>query len=125
LHILNRYTKYGYAGNNDPQGIIPTVIGTRETNISTTGTISKSTGAALSNLASKRGIEDLDFLIGDEAVAANKTYTVNYPVKHGQVENWDLMEKYHQACIFQYLRCEPEDHHFLLVNIFIDFFTRN
>lgn len=24
------------------------------------------------------------------------------------------MEKFHQASIFQYLRCEPEDHHFLL-----------
>jgi actin-related protein 3 len=24
------------------------------------------------------------------------------------------MEKYHQASLFQYLRCEPEDHYFLL-----------
>ncbi len=73
------------------------------------------------NLASKRGIEDLDFFIGDEAFANSKSYGVTYPIRHGQVENWDLMERFHQACIFQYLRCEPEDHYFLLV--FLMLFT--
>lgn len=99
---FDSYTKLGYAGNNDPQYIIPTAIATRET--PTAGT----------NLAGKRGIEDLDYYIGDEAIANSKTYSVNYPVRHGQVENWDHMEKFHQACIFQYLRAEPEDHFFLL-----------
>ncbi|KNC98593.1 uncharacterized protein SPPG_06277 [Spizellomyces punctatus DAOM BR117] len=94
------YTKMGYAGNNDPQFIIPTTIATRET--------------PSGNLAAKRGIEDLDYYIGDEAILNSKTYGINYPIRHGQVENWDLMEKFHQASIFQYLRCEPEDHYFLL-----------
>lgn len=30
------------------------------------------------------------------------------------VEDWDLMEKFLQQCIFKYLRSEPEDHYFLL-----------
>ena len=30
------------------------------------------------------------------------------------VEDWDLMEKFMEQCIFKYLRAEPEDHHFLL-----------
>ena len=30
------------------------------------------------------------------------------------VEDWDLMEKFMEQCIFKYLRCEPEDHYFLL-----------
>ncbi|KAI8840571.1 actin-like protein 3 [Chytridium lagenaria] len=109
------YTKMGYAGNTDPQFIIPTVIGTRETP-STSSTSAPSRGAtvATSNLASKRGIEDMDFHIGDEAVANNHSYGLSYPIRHGQVENWDHMEKFHQASIFQYLRCEPEDHYFLL-----------
>ncbi|KAI9105854.1 actin family [Phlyctochytrium arcticum] len=94
------YTKMGYAGNQDPQFIIPTTIATRET--------------ASGNLAAKRGIEDLDYYIGDEAMLNSKSYGMTYPVRHGQVENWDLMEKFHQACIFQHLRCEPEDHYFLL-----------
>jgi actin-related protein 3 len=87
----------GYAGNNDPAFIVPTAI---------------STGTGTNK---KRGIEDLDYFIGDEAMQNAKTYALSYPVRHGQVENWDLMEKFHQACIFQYLRCEPEDHTFLLV----------
>lgn len=31
-----------------------------------------------------------------------------------QVENWDTMERFWQRCIFDYLRCDPEDHYFLL-----------
>ena len=31
-----------------------------------------------------------------------------------QVENWDTMERFWQQCIFNYLRCDPEDHYFLL-----------
>lgn len=30
------------------------------------------------------------------------------------MEDWDLMEKFLQQCIFKYLRSEPEDHYFLL-----------
>jgi actin-related protein 3 len=30
------------------------------------------------------------------------------------VEDWDLMERFMEQCIFKYLRAEPEDHHFLL-----------
>lgn len=64
----------------------------------------------------KRGTEDLDFYIGDEALAKSNSpgYGVHYPIKHGQVENWDHMERFWEASIFQYLRCEPEDHRFLL-----------
>jgi actin-related protein 3 len=69
------------------------------------------------NLASKRGVEDLDFFIGDEAIANQKTpgYGVNYPVRHGMIDNWDHMERYWEQTIFKYLRAEPEDHYFLLV----------
>lgn len=54
----------------------------------------------------KRGTEDLDFFIGDEALAAangpgthilegwlrdcsnGSGYGIHYPIRHGQVENW-------------------------------------
>lgn len=39
-----------------------------------------------------RGVEDLDFYIGDEANDASG-YAVKYPIRHGMVEDWDLMEK--------------------------------
>ncbi|KAJ2694252.1 Arp2/3 complex subunit, actin nucleation center, partial [Coemansia spiralis] len=94
------YTKMGFAGNTDPQFVIPTAIGLP--NQSRYG------------IASKRGIEDLDFHIGDEAVSNSKTYGLNYPIRHGQIDNWDHMERYWEQSIFKYMRCEPEDHYFLL-----------
>jgi actin-related protein 3 len=72
--------------------------------------------SAGSNLASKRGIEDLDFFIGDEAIANSKTYQVEQPIKHGLVENWDLMERFWEQCFFKYLRAEPEEHYTMLVS---------
>ncbi|KAL6940547.1 Actin-related protein 3 [Hanseniaspora vineae] len=76
-----------------------------------------STNALLSNnLSGKRGTEDLDFYIGNEALAASQTgsYSLSYPIRHGQIENWDHMERFWENSIFKYLRTEPEDHCFLL-----------
>lgn len=91
------YSKMGYAGNCEPSFIIPTVIGTKGAN----------------QKSSYKGIEDLDFVIGEEALNRSD-YVVNYPIRHGVVENWDYMERFWQRSIFEYMRCDPEDHHFLL-----------
>jgi len=109
------YSKIGFAGNSDPSFVFPTAIATHE-RASTGGgrpgapPIPTKPG----NLASKRGIEDLDFYIGDEAIANSKTYGIHYPIRHGLIDNWDHMERYWEQCIFKYLRAEPEDHYFLL-----------
>jgi len=95
------YTKMGYAGNCEPQYIIPTMIALQEGK------------GAQKTAVQKKGVEDLDFFIGDEA-AASKNYDIFYPVRHGQIENWTHMEYFWEHCIFKYLRCEPEDHYFLL-----------
>lgn len=49
-----------------------------------------------SQLSAKRGTEDLDFFIGDEALAAasGPGYGIHYPIRHGQIENWDQMERF-------------------------------
>lgn len=41
-------------------------------------------------MSGKRGTEDLDFFIGDEALAAagGAGYGINYPIRHGQIDNW-------------------------------------
>jgi len=93
--------------------VFPTAIATREspTSSSRGPTLPSKPG----HLASKRGIEDLDFYIGDEALANSKTYGVHYPIRHGMIDNWDHMERYWEQSIFKYLRAEPEDHYFLLV----------
>lgn len=96
--------------------VFPTAIATR-------GPAAQSTRGGPSiplkpgNLASKRGVEDLDFFIGDEALANAMTpgYGVHYPIRHGMIDNWDHMERYWEQTIFKYLRAEPEDHYFLLV----------
>lgn len=40
---------------------------------------------------------------------------LQWPIRHGIVEDWDLMERFMEQVIFKYLRAEPEDHYFLLV----------
>lgn len=63
------YTKMGFAGNTEPQFIIPTIIATQE-------------GKGQQKAATqKKGVEDLDFFIGDEANAMSKTYSTFYPGK--------------------------------------------
>nr|ABL85460.1 actin related protein 3 [Suberites domuncula] len=96
------YTKLGFAGNTEPQFIIPSSIAIKES-------------AHVGDKASKRlakGVDDLDFYIGDEADKPG--YATKYPIRHGIVEDWDLMERFWEQCVFKYLRAEPEDHFFLL-----------
>jgi actin-related protein 3 len=101
------FTKMGYAGNCEPNFIVPSVIAAQ------TGQASIAVAGAKTT-AQKKGVPDLDFFIGDEAYQYSKTYQLSNPIKHGQVENWSAMEQFWEHCIFKYLRCEPEDHYFLL-----------
>lgn len=94
------YTKMGYAGNTEPQYIVPTLIAQKA-----------SAGGQDTGLD---GLDDMDFYIGNEAHQHTSTHQINYPIRHGLVENWDNMERLWQQCIFKYLRCEPEEHYFLL-----------
>ncbi|KAL7665225.1 Actin-related protein 3 [[Candida] zeylanoides] len=105
-------TKLGFAGNDSPSFVFPTAIATTKAG----GSGSSSANAKSSFLSSKRGLEDLDFFIGDEALSAanGPSYNLSYPIRHGQIENWDHMERFWENSIFKYLRCEPEDHYFLM-----------
>ena len=97
--------------------VFPTAIATRGGTSSQSARAGPPVPSKPGNLASKRGVEDLDFFIGDEAIANQRTpgYGVNYPIRHGVIDNWDYMERYWEQTIFKYLRAEPEDHYFLLV----------
>jgi actin-related protein 3 len=94
------YTKMGYAGNDIPQYVVPTLIAT-QSNITKTD-------------AKKGGMEDLDFHIGTAAQAHSSTYQVSTPIRHGLIDNWDQMEQLWQRCFYEYLHCEPEDHFVML-----------
>ncbi|KAM9165428.1 actin-related protein 3B-like [Pangshura tecta] len=76
----------------------------------------QSESAKLGDQAQRRvlkGVDDLDFFIGDEAID-KPTYATKWPVRHGLVEDWDLMERFMEQVIFKYLCTEPEDHYFLM-----------
>lgn len=104
----------GFAGNVEPCFIVPSVVAVNESFLNQNRTTSKG------NLLTQHSagvMADLDFFIGDEALAkyrSSSTYNLTYPVRHGQVDNWDTMERFWQQSIFNYLRCDPEDHYFLL-----------
>ncbi|KAG6549072.1 hypothetical protein Mapa_009515 [Marchantia paleacea] len=110
------YTKMGFAGNVEPCFIIPTVVAVNESFLGQASAPTGKGGWGGSALHSAGVMADLDFFIGDEALARKdaNAYTLSYPIRHGQVENWDTMERFWQQCIFNYLRCDPEDHYFLL-----------
>lgn len=109
VDIGTGYTKMGFAGNTEPHYIFPSTIAVKE-----------------SKSASKHvaGIDDLDFYIGDDCMkpetdpSAPKQvvpgYSLKYPLRHGMVDDWDLMERFMEQAVFKYLRAEPEDHYFLL-----------
>ncbi|KAL0372328.1 UNVERIFIED_CONTAM: Actin-related protein 3 [Sesamum calycinum] len=110
------YTKMGFAGNVEPCFIVPTVVAVNESFVNQPRPRSTKGSNWLAQ-HSAGVMADLDFCIGEEALARSKsssTYNLSYPIKHGQVENWDAMERFWQQCIFNYLRCDPEDHYFLL-----------
>lgn len=112
IHSGTGLTKLGFAGNDSPSWVFPTAISTRVSGSDS----SKSGSSKFNNVSIKRGMEDLDFFIGEEALEAAKgpSYSLSYPIRHGQVENWDHMERFWENSIFKYLKCEPEDHYFLM-----------
>ena len=67
-HFSDRYSKLGYAGNKEPQFIMPSAIAVKET-------------AKVGDEASRRlakGVEDLDFFIGDEEYMYGDAAQMNY-----------------------------------------------
>lgn len=103
---LPSYSKIGYAGNMQPQCIIPSCIAVKEY-------------GKVGNRDTRRlgtGLDDLNFYIGDEAIAAEgkNDFSLKWPIRHGIIEDWDLMQRYMEQVIFGVLRAEPEDHFFLM-----------
>mmetsp|Transcript_19254 Transcript_19254/g.53706 ORF Transcript_19254/g.53706 Transcript_19254/m.53706 type:complete len:402 (+) Transcript_19254:204-1409(+) len=96
------FTKLGFSGNVEPSDVFPTVMAYDESN------------ALMKTSSKQRPLDDLDFVIGHQALRnPTKTSTVA-PLKHGMVADWDNMERFWQQCIFRKLRCNPENHRFLL-----------
>jgi actin-related protein 3 len=96
------YTKMGYAGNLDPDFVIPTAIADLEKK----STLSVSTKN-----------DEYNYFIGDEAIAKAREsdkHKLIYPMQKGVIEDWDLMEKFWHQSIYNKLKCDPQEHYFVL-----------
>eukprot|EP00404_Azadinium_spinosum_P032680 CAMPEP_0180585392 /NCGR_PEP_ID=MMETSP1037_2-20121125/16089_1 /TAXON_ID=632150 /ORGANISM="Azadinium spinosum, Strain 3D9" /LENGTH=429 /DNA_ID=CAMNT_0022603495 /DNA_START=44 /DNA_END=1333 /DNA_ORIENTATION=+ len=106
IDIGSGFTKLGFAGNIEPQFVIPTCVANS----------SKKAGGVHISQTQSTGIAETDFYIGDEAYQRKDSpnYLLSYPVSKGRIEHWDDMERFLQQAIFRNLRCVPEEHNFLL-----------
>lgn len=55
-------------------------------------------------------------MVGEQAreLSQRGGYDLSFPMKAGQVESWDHMERIWEHCFFKYLRCEPEEQYVML-----------
>lgn len=56
----------------------------------------------------------MDYYIGDEAFKHQKSHQIRYLLQGGMIQDWEGIEKYWHKSIYSYLRCEPEEHRFIL-----------
>jgi actin len=91
-------TKNGYAGEDQPRSVFPTLIGyPKYTSIMT-------------------DVEHYtrEYYIGEEALQLRGVLRLSYPVGHGIVEDWGAMEKIWHYTFYTDLRIDPAEHPVLL-----------
>lgn len=91
-------SKNGYAGEDQPRSVFPTLIGTPkyEKGMIDVGTYAR------------------EYYIGSEAMELKGLLKLDFPIEHGVVEDWTAMEKIWHYTFFTDLRVDPSEHPILL-----------
>ena len=91
-------SKNGYAGEDQPRSVFPTMIGTPKYH----------------NILSEYKHFTREYYIGEEASELSGIMKLNFPIEHGIVDDWNSMEKIWHYTFYTDLRIDPSEHPVLL-----------